>query len=83
MKSQLASNNAAIDAKLAKLAGTMGDMEEALRGCTDDMADMRTSTPRSLCLRTNMKTWKQNRVAIILGSLALERVLALWLWPPC
>lgn len=43
VKAQLMSDNAAIDAKLAKLMGTMGDMEEALTGCTDDMADMKTT----------------------------------------
>lgn len=43
VKAQLASDNAAIDAKLAKLTGTMGDMEEALTGCTDDMVGMKTT----------------------------------------
>lgn len=46
VKLQLARDNAAIDAKLAKLTGTMGDMEEALTGCTDSMADMKTTVER-------------------------------------
>lgn len=68
VKAELVRDNAAIDAKLAKLTGTMGDMEEALTGCTDDMADMITVverlTAKVAMLRTNVKTWNQDRDAI-------------------
>uniref|UniRef100_A0A3B4ZJ67 L1 transposable element RRM domain-containing protein n=1 Tax=Stegastes partitus TaxID=144197 RepID=A0A3B4ZJ67_9TELE len=46
VKLQIASDNAAIDAKLAKLTATLGDMEEALTGCTDDVTVMKTSVDR-------------------------------------
>lgn len=46
VKAQLASNNATVDAKLAKLTGTMGDIEEALTVNSDDMADMKTTIER-------------------------------------
>lgn len=46
VKSQLANDRAATDAKLAKLTGTLGDVEEALSGYTDDMSSMKTTVER-------------------------------------
>ncbi|MEQ2207132.1 hypothetical protein XENOCAPTIV_007750, partial [Xenoophorus captivus] len=43
MKTQLVNDCAATEAKLGKLTATVGDVEEALTGCTDDIPSMKTT----------------------------------------
>lgn len=43
VKTQLANDKAATDATIATLKGTVGEMEHALSGCTDDIAEMKTT----------------------------------------
>ena len=51
VKTQLANDKAATDATLATLKGTVGEMEHALSGCTDDIAEMKTTIE---CLTANV-----------------------------
>lgn len=46
VKAQLTCDKAATDAKVAKLADTVGDMEVARSGCTDDIVDMKRTVER-------------------------------------
>lgn len=51
VKTQLANDKAATDATVATLKGTVGEMEHALSGCTDDIAEMKTTIR---CLTANL-----------------------------
>lgn len=51
MKTQLAKDKADTDATMATLKGTVGEMEHALSGCTDDIAPMKTTIE---CLTANV-----------------------------
>lgn len=53
VKTQLANDYATTEAKLVKLTATVGDVEEALTGCSDDIAGMKT-TMEQLTAKVNM-----------------------------